>query len=313
VRFTCAEKEKEVEDDVDSSFIQKGPGGGKNSWVSNIQNNLSGSFSSWTDEKPEHGVRDWWNTCLDLVWGRLTIRELIWPPKAPQIPGVTSASATLKSLGLRRMSQCYRQQEPLDSGTINLLFPDKPSMRDFKTAAQRCRDDLARATGVRRFFREQALARSKKGEKAAWRDFGYIMPGDEPEGEEVLAQLFERATELCCRKGDIIVAKGLTTKSLYHVQSGTVQLVSKRGEILHELGPGDLFGAESFMESGNMGSRHYAIATSHCQIMAITQEQVEAVCTSNPRAGARIFRNLAITLNLKLQVDLLAMKAWHRQ
>jgi hypothetical protein len=48
----------------------------------------------------------------------------------------------------------------------------------------------------------------------------------------------------------------------------------------------------------------------HIHAQVVSYEQVEIVTSLNPLTGARIYRNLAISLAMRLQIDLLAMRAW---
>jgi len=201
-----------------------------------------------------------------------------------------------------------------DTGLVcmRLRFMDAVDKRNFKNSLHRKRADISRVMGVQSKMRQ--TTNTSEVLRAELKDFGYILPGDDDEEEEedILSRLFSGAEVIKYKENDTIVFFGDTAKKLYHIVTGYVNVMNAKGALMYKLGPGDIFGSSSFLELGNRGFENHVQSLTSVELRVISLEDVERLTVSSPLTGARIYRNICISLAIRLQLDLLSMRAWQQ-
>ena len=113
-------------------------------------------------------------------------------------------------------------------------------------------------------------------------------------------------------EGEVILHSKSSCDALLHIQKGNVKAVSKRGAILYEYTEGEILGVQTFLDTGNIGEPYDVRACTYCEVLSISSQSIEHLAANNPLAGARVYRNLTMHCAIRLQMDLLSMRAWQR-
>lgn len=203
----------------------------------------------------------------------------------------------------------------LAKDSIRLKFPNLALLRGFRIQATERKARLDKAAGIHWQMRREAKVHGRQTHGAAWIEFGYVLNGDDEQdgGEKehtVLKEIFDLAVKYHYQEGETIIPAFTPGQALLHVVKGTAHVINKRGAILQEFGEGEILGVPSFLDQSNIGDIHDIRASTPVEILSISRVAIEDLCLKKPLAGARIFRNLCIHASVKLQVDLLSMRAW---
>jgi CPA1 family monovalent cation:H+ antiporter len=109
----------------------------------------------------------------------------------------------------------------------------------------------------------------------------------EPEDLEALAAV---ASEVTAEAGQVLAGEGDFGHALYAIESGTVE-VSRDGEPLRQLAPGDVFGEVAVLGSGRRTAD--VVASSSVTLIAIFKRDVRALEQRSPETGARLRQLIA--------------------
>ena len=126
----------------------------------------------------------------------------------------------------------------------------------------------------------------------------------------VLKDIFELAERYHYQVGETIVSAYSNNQALLHITKGTAHVVSPMGAILQEYTEGEIMGVETFLDQSSIGARNDIRAHTPVEILSISRQAVDHLAAHKPLAGARVYRNMCIHCAVKLQMDLLSMRAW---
>ena len=104
----------------------------------------------------------------------------------------------------------------------------------------------------------------------------------EPEHLQALAEV---ASEVEAEPGQKLATQGDFGHALYAIESGTAE-VSRDGEVLRTLGPGDVFGEVAVLKAGRRTAT--VTATSSLRLIAVFKRDVWALERRSPEASARL-------------------------
>ncbi len=104
----------------------------------------------------------------------------------------------------------------------------------------------------------------------------------EPEQLEALAAV---VSEVEAEEGQAIATEGDFGHALYAIESGTAE-VSRNGEAVRTLGPGDVFGEVAVLQAGRRTAT--VVASSPMRLIAVFKRDVWALERRSPEAGERL-------------------------
>ncbi len=104
----------------------------------------------------------------------------------------------------------------------------------------------------------------------------------EPEHLQALAEV---ASETEAESGQALATQGDFGHALYAIESGTAE-VSRDGEVIRTLGPGDVFGEVAVIQAGRRTAT--VTATSPMRLIAVFKRDVWALERRSPEASARL-------------------------
>jgi CRP-like cAMP-binding protein len=109
-----------------------------------------------------------------------------------------------------------------------------------------------------------------------------ILSGLEPDDLEAIASV---ATELEVEAGRELTTEGDFGHALFAIERGTAE-VSRDGEVLRVLGPGDIFGEVAVLASGRRTAT--VVATASMTLIAVFKRDVWALERRSPEAAERL-------------------------
>jgi CRP-like cAMP-binding protein len=109
-----------------------------------------------------------------------------------------------------------------------------------------------------------------------------------------LAELSEAASEVEAMAGDEVATQGDFGHALYAIESGTAD-VSRDGEPVRTLGPGDVFGEVAVLQAGRRTAT--VVATSELRLIALFKRDVWALEARSPETGERLRQLIAERLD----------------
>jgi hypothetical protein len=133
--------------------------------------------------------------------------------------------------------------------------------------------------------------------------FGYVMPGEAASEEELeaVSQIFMQAKSYSYNPGDVILHRGSLDSCLFHVVSGSALCMFANGQVMMRLGPGEIFGEVSFVDTGDGGASNNVIAENSVECLVLARETMEMVAALHPGAGARFWRRLAVATAFRIR------------
>lgn len=120
--------------------------------------------------------------------------------------------------------------------------------------------------------------------------------------DDDVGRLLELASARSYKPGEWILEKGATDRSIIIVTEGFVRVERSQEEAaisLARLGPGEVIGEMSFVESG--GATAYVRAEQAVSVDVIAEEDMQTLLTSDPGFSARFYRSLALVLAARLR------------
>ena len=109
-----------------------------------------------------------------------------------------------------------------------------------------------------------------------------ILSGLEPADLDAVASV---ASEVAVDAGRELTAEGDFGHALFAIESGTAE-VSRDGEVLRALGPGDVFGEVAVLASGRRTAT--VVSTTPMSLIAIFKRDVWALERRSPEAAERL-------------------------
>ena len=143
-------------------------------------------------------------------------------------------------------------------------------------------------------------------EKQLWSQFGEALSLDHPSGNdgfvsglnrEEIARLLRSLTPLAFKKGEAIVKQGDIGQGLFVLLEGKALVQcenAKSPNNLGELGPGDLFGEMSFLNSAKRNASVFALEDT--RVVILTPQQFEKLKKVEPQLSLKILSNLFATV-----------------
>jgi hypothetical protein len=145
--------------------------------------------------------------------------------------------------------------------------------------------------------------------------FGYTMPGEilQEDGLEAVEHILSHAK--CCsyRPGDDIMRRGCTERRLFHITAGTAVCTSSNGQVTARMGPGEVLGITTFLDTGDVGTEEAIVAEDELECLVVARDTVEMLAALHPGAGARFWRSLAVSAAYRLRGQLVALEARGRE
>ncbi len=117
-----------------------------------------------------------------------------------------------------------------------------------------------------------------------------------------LRLLAEKAKRVTYAAGEIVVSEGNETKGIFVLRSGRVKIekrLSKSPHTITTLGPGEVFGEVSFVDSQLASASVVAIEASEADILE--KVDVFSLLTSVPGLSSRFYQSLALKLTERLR------------
>jgi CRP-like cAMP-binding protein len=118
----------------------------------------------------------------------------------------------------------------------------------------------------------------------------------------------ERIATLCqpriCQKGDLILSEGETSRELFIISRGTVEvslLTQGATTPLVNLGTGQIFGEMALVDRGARSATVTAIAE-ETELQVILHEAFLDLCERDEHVGFIVMRNLAAEMSLRLRL-----------
>jgi CRP-like cAMP-binding protein len=102
---------------------------------------------------------------------------------------------------------------------------------------------------------------------------------------EELGALADVASEVVAGEGQVLAAEGDFGHALYAIEQGTAD-VTRDGESVRQLGPGDVFGEVAVLASGRRTAT--VTATSPMTLIAVFKRDVWRLEQSSPEAAERL-------------------------
>ena len=137
------------------------------------------------------------------------------------------------------------------------------------------------------------------------------MPGDvvNDDALEAIENILAHAKSCSFRPGDEIIRRGSTARFLYHITGGTAACTSTTGQVTARMGPGEIFGDDTFLDSGDAGAEESVVAEDAVECLGVARETVEMLAALHPEAGARFWRSLAVSEAFRLRRQYAALEA----
>jgi CRP-like cAMP-binding protein len=113
--------------------------------------------------------------------------------------------------------------------------------------------------------------------------------------------LVKTARERRAEAGQALLRMGEPNSAIHVIVSGAVKItrIGAEGELLlSTLKAGQTFGEMSFIDASRTGAA--VVATEPTLILEIGRESVDALAESNPKATAKLWRNVALDLRRRL-------------
>lgn len=117
--------------------------------------------------------------------------------------------------------------------------------------------------------------------------------------DEDIRWLARNGEQKSYEEGTDLITAGNAITQLYFVTSGTLKVTTDRGNIVSELGVGDIVGEMSFVEKRLPSVS--VTALENCRILAVDQKRLLNEFTSNEGMAARFYRALATFLSDRLR------------
>ena len=141
--------------------------------------------------------------------------------------------------------------------------------------------------------------------------FGYIMPGEvvHEDALEGIEQILAHAKSCTYRPGDEILRRGCTERKRYHITAGIAACTSSNGQVTARMGPGEVFGDNTFLDTGDVGVEETIVAEEAVECLVVARDTVEMLAALHPEAGARFWRSLAVSAACSLRHQYAALEA----
>lgn len=117
-----------------------------------------------------------------------------------------------------------------------------------------------------------------------------------------LRLLAEKAKKVSYSAGEIILSEGYEAKGIFVLRSGRVKIekrLSKPSHTITTLGPGELFGEVSFIDSQLASATVVAIEASEADVLE--RAEVFSLLASVPGLSSRFYQSLALKLSERLR------------
>ena len=117
-----------------------------------------------------------------------------------------------------------------------------------------------------------------------------------------LRLLAEKAKRVTYATGEIVLREGHETKGIFVLRSGRVKIekrLSKPPHTITTLGPGEVFGEVSFVDSQLASASVVAIEAAEADILE--KADVFSLLTSVPGLSSRFYQSLALKLTERLR------------
>lgn len=101
------------------------------------------------------------------------------------------------------------------------------------------------------------------------------------------------------REGEVLIEAGREVTELYFVTDGSLEVTTKRGDVLATLALGDAVGEMSFVEKRLPGAS--VTALEHARVLAIPREAILEEFERDAGFAARFYRALAVFLSDRLR------------
>ncbi len=125
--------------------------------------------------------------------------------------------------------------------------------------------------------------------------FHFLTSGD-------LRLLAEKAKRVTYDAGEIVLCEGREAKGIFVLRSGRVKIekrFSKAPYTIATLGPGEVFGEVSFIDSRLASASVLAVEASEADILE--KAEVFSLLASVPRLSSRFYQSLALKLSERLR------------
>ncbi len=145
--------------------------------------------------------------------------------------------------------------------------------------------------------------------------FGYTMPGEilQEDGLEAVDHILSHAKSCSYRPGDEILRRGCTERRLFHITAGTAVCTSENGQVTARMGPGEVMGVTTFLDTGDVGTEEAIVAEDALECLVVARDTVEMLAALHPEAGARFWRSLAVSAAYRLRGQWVALEARGRE
>jgi len=198
---------------------------------------------------------------------------------------------------------------------VELIFPTVVAAREFVRLLENRIRDTNKVAGMHNKVRKQMMKQDERRQQhgAKLTDYGYVYPEDQEDGntdEKILKRIFSKHTKLDFAEGQTVLGGGCENSSLFHIVKGKAGSFGTQGMSVCEYFEGDILGELSYLDTGNKGEEHSILALSPLKIIRLDRDDIERLAAKHPSAALRVYRNIAIKLAIKLQMDLLSMRAW---
>ncbi len=110
--------------------------------------------------------------------------------------------------------------------------------------------------------------------------------------------LSSKSKKLTFATGQALIREGDASWAVYVVLEGQAR-VERAGKQLAMLGPGDVLGEMSFLESGNSSAT--VLAHDELSVELIESVELLKLFEGFPHLGARFYRSIAVTLSRRLR------------
>ncbi len=117
-----------------------------------------------------------------------------------------------------------------------------------------------------------------------------------------LRLLAEKAKRVTYATGEIVLSEGHETKGIFVLRSGRVKIekrLSKPPHTITTLGPGEVFGEVSFVDSQLASASVVAIEAAEADVLE--KADVFSLLTSVPGLSSRFYQSLALKLTERLR------------
>lgn len=121
--------------------------------------------------------------------------------------------------------------------------------------------------------------------------FPHIVHGLSPADRAALAAVL---TARHLRAGEVLLAEGERSDTLYLILSGRVTIELAGVGVVAEREPGEMVGEVSLLDPGPASATVRALGPAH--LMALSAEALEAFCADHPRIATSILRSLCTTV-----------------